>query len=202
MKTFSLRGANNVSRTIKAIEHQVMSRTRPAVPPVRLGLQKGRGRLPVNEYLGVPEVSGLWAAGDCAAVPTGEAGQFWPPTAQHGLREAITAAKNIEAAIEGRPLKPFVFTTLGQLATIGRRNGLWVQVLRFYRLGDVAKHLFNEAAAPGEEAPRHDGLDAGSAVRPRDRTDGHIARYPAVKRSIGSHSSSNKARMRRTNRFS
>ena len=51
-------------------------------------------------------------------------GKFFPPTAQHGLREAITAAKNIEAAIDGRPLKPFVFTTLGQLATIGRRTGV------------------------------------------------------------------------------
>ncbi len=53
-----------------------------------------------------------------------ETGNFFPPTAQHGLREAITAAKNIEAAIAGRPLKPFVFTTLGQLATIGRRTGV------------------------------------------------------------------------------
>ncbi len=34
------------------------------------------------------------------------------------------AAKNIEAAIDDRPLKPFVFTTLGQLATIGRRTGV------------------------------------------------------------------------------
>jgi NADH dehydrogenase len=79
----------------------------------------------VNEYLAVPEVSGLWAAGDCAAVPDGyETGDFFPPTAQHGLREAVRAAKNIEAAIMGRPLKPFVFTTLGQLATIGRRTGV------------------------------------------------------------------------------
>src|SRR4029077_13547695 len=69
--------------------------------------------------------TGLWACGDCAAIPDGyETGNFWPPTAQHGLREAIRAAKNIEAAIDGRPLKPFVFTTLGQLATIGRRTGV------------------------------------------------------------------------------
>jgi NADH dehydrogenase len=40
------------------------------------------------------------------------------------LREGLVAAKNIEAAILGRPLKPFVFTTLGQLATIGRRTGV------------------------------------------------------------------------------
>ena len=90
-----------------------------------LDCKKERGRLLVDEYLAVPGVSGLWAAGDCAAVPTGyETGNFWPPTAQHGMREAIRAAKNIEAAIDGHELKPFVFTTLGQLATIGRRTGV------------------------------------------------------------------------------
>jgi NADH:ubiquinone reductase (H+-translocating) len=98
---------------------------KPSAPIESLDCKKERGRLLVDEYLAVPGVSGLWAAGDCAAVPTGyETGNFWPPTAQHGLREAIRAAKNIEAAIDGRPLKPFVFTTLGQLATIGRRTGV------------------------------------------------------------------------------
>jgi NADH dehydrogenase len=40
------------------------------------------------------------------------------------LREAIVAAKNIEATIAGRALKPFAFKTLGQLATIGRHAGV------------------------------------------------------------------------------
>ena len=98
---------------------------KPGAAIESLGCKKERGRLLVNEYLAVPGVSGLWAAGDCAAVPDGyETGNFFPPTAQHGLREGIRAAKNIEAAIVGRPLKPFVFTTLGQLATIGRRTGV------------------------------------------------------------------------------
>ena len=86
--------------------------------------QKERGRLLVDEFLRVPGVTGLWAAGDCAAVPDSKTGKFHPPTAQHGLREGVVAARNIEAAIMGRPLKPFVFTTLGQLATIGRRTGV------------------------------------------------------------------------------
>ena len=98
---------------------------KPSAAIESLDCKKERGRLLVDEYLAVPGVNGLWAAGDCAAVPTGyETGNFWPPTAQHGLREAIRAAKNIEATIDGRPLKPFVFTTLGQLATIGRRTGV------------------------------------------------------------------------------
>ena len=86
--------------------------------------EKEKGRLRVNEYLAVPGLTGVWAAGDCAAVPDVKTGKFHPPTAQHGLREGLVAAKNIKAAILGRPLKPFVFTTLGQLATIGRRTGV------------------------------------------------------------------------------
>jgi NADH:ubiquinone reductase (H+-translocating) len=86
--------------------------------------EKEKGRLRVNEYLAVPGLTGVWAAGDCAAVPDARTHKFHPPTAQHGLREGLVAAKNIEAAILGRPLKPFVFTTLGQLATIGRRAGV------------------------------------------------------------------------------
>jgi NADH:ubiquinone reductase (H+-translocating) len=90
-----------------------------------LDCKKERGRILVNEYLAVPGLSGLWAAGDCAAVPDGyETGNFFPPTAQHGMREAIVAAKNIERTILDQALKPFVFTTLGQLATIGRRTGV------------------------------------------------------------------------------
>jgi len=98
---------------------------KPSAVIESLDCKKERGRLLVNQYLAVPGVSGLWAAGDCAAVPDGyETGNFFPPTAQHGLREAIRAAKNIEATILDRPLVPFVFTTLGQLATIGRRTGV------------------------------------------------------------------------------
>jgi NADH dehydrogenase len=89
-----------------------------------LPLRKERGRLLVNEFLGVPGTPGVWAAGDSAAVPEGNTGQFHPPTAQHGLREGRTAAKNIEAVIRGRPRKQFVYSTQGQLATIGRRSGV------------------------------------------------------------------------------
>jgi NADH dehydrogenase len=89
-----------------------------------LGYQKERGRLLVDDFLRVPGVSGLWAAGDCAAVPDGTSGKFHPPTAQHGLRQGLIAAKNIEAEIRGRQSTPFVFKTLGQLATIGHQTGV------------------------------------------------------------------------------
>ena len=94
----------------------------PVIAP--LSCEKERGRLLVSEFLAVTGVPGLWAAGDCAAVPVFNTDKFHPPTAQHGLREGLVAAKNIAAVVLDRPLKPFTFTTLGQLATIGRRTGV------------------------------------------------------------------------------
>src|SRR5207248_1049265 len=79
---------------------------KPSACIASLPHEKERGRLRVNEYLAVPGLTGVWAAGDCAAVPDVRTHNFHPPTAQHGSREGLVAAKNIEAAILGRPLKP------------------------------------------------------------------------------------------------
>jgi len=94
----------------------------PVIAP--LPCEKEHGRLLVSEFLAVTGFPGLWAAGDCAAVPVFNTDKFHPPTAQHGLREGLVVAKNITAMVLDRPLKPFIFTTLGQLATIGRRKGV------------------------------------------------------------------------------
>jgi NADH dehydrogenase len=97
---------------------------KPSPVIATLPCQKEHGRLLVSEYLAVTGVPGVWAAGDCAAVPILNTEKFHPPTAQHGLREGLVAAKNIAAVVLDRPLKSFRFTTLGQLATIGRRTGV------------------------------------------------------------------------------
>ena len=93
-------------------------------------------------------------------------------------------------------------TTGNNRPSHGRRDGLWVQVFGSYRLGDVAKHLLDEATASGQETSCYNGLDAGSFVRPRHRTGDHLARCPSFKRSAGSYSSANKTRIRSTNQFS
>jgi len=90
----------------------------------QLPVQREKGRILVNDVLAIPGFAGLWAAGDTAAVPDTKTGNFHPPTAQHGLREGRLAARNIEATILGRPLKPFIYKSQGQLATIGRRTGV------------------------------------------------------------------------------
>jgi len=84
---------------------------------------KERGRILVDDCLAVAGVPGLWAAGDCAAVPDGT-GKFYPPTAQHGMREAVVAAQNIAHAIAGEPLKAFRYKTVGMLASLGHHTGV------------------------------------------------------------------------------
>jgi NADH dehydrogenase len=85
---------------------------------------KERGRVLVNEYLEVPEWPGVWAFGDSAVVPNRKTGKPHPPTAQHALREGKLAAQNILATIRGEQKKPFLFSTLGLLAPIGKRTGV------------------------------------------------------------------------------
>jgi NADH:quinone reductase (non-electrogenic) len=117
--------------------------------PVIAGLPcpKEKGRICTNEYLQVPGFTGVWTAGDCAAVPDSQtaspagtassARTFYPPTAQHGMREAIVAAKNIERTILGRPLKPFQYRTMGMLASIGHHTGV-VSMFGFKFSGFIA----------------------------------------------------------------
>ena len=85
---------------------------------------KEHGRVIVNAYMEVPEWPGVWALGDCALVPDRQTGTYYPPTAQHALREGKVLAHNITATLRGGQKKPFIFTTLGQLAAIGKRTGV------------------------------------------------------------------------------
>jgi NADH:ubiquinone reductase (H+-translocating) len=106
-----------------------------------LPCQKDRGRLLVNEYLQVKGWPGVWALGDCALVPDLTTGKYCPPTAQHALREGRIVARNIAAELRGGVKKPFSFSTIGQLASIGRRTGV-ARVLGINFSGFVAWWLW------------------------------------------------------------
>jgi NADH dehydrogenase len=96
----------------------------PSAAVKDLPCAKQKGRVVVDVNLETPEFHGVWAVGDCASVPNPRTGTPHPPTAQHAIREAKQAAKNILAAIRGEPKKPFSFTTIGLLAAIGHRAGV------------------------------------------------------------------------------
>jgi NADH dehydrogenase len=75
----------------------------------------------VDRCLRVEGRPGVWALGDCAAIPAGEEnGQPVPPTAQAALQEGKAIAKNILAAIDdSQDLSPFEYRPLGQMVELG-----------------------------------------------------------------------------------
>jgi NADH:ubiquinone reductase (H+-translocating) len=89
-----------------------------------LPLPKRNGRIVVNDYLGIDGWAGVWAVGDCALVCDPGTGGFHPPTAQHALREGSAVAGNVAATLYGGRIKPFRYSTFGQLAAIGRHTGV------------------------------------------------------------------------------
>jgi NADH dehydrogenase len=83
-----------------------------------------RDRIKVNEFMEVEGHRGLWAVGDCALVLQRD-GMYSPPTAQHAIRQAKTAAGAIAATIRGRGrTRPYTFTGLGKLGSLGRGSAV------------------------------------------------------------------------------
>jgi NADH:ubiquinone reductase (H+-translocating) len=82
----------------------------------------------------------VWALGDCAAVKT-VSGKSAPPTAQHATREAVTAARNIVAAIRGGAAGGFAFEGLGTLGSLGHGSAV-AQIFGLKISGIVAWFLW------------------------------------------------------------
>jgi len=81
-----------------------------------------RGRLVVAATMRSADRSNVWALGDCAAVPDPH-GNPYPTLAQHAIRQAKVLARNITAALAGREPVPFVYDTLGIMASLGAGKG-------------------------------------------------------------------------------
>ena len=81
-----------------------------------------RGAVKVESTMAVPGAPGIWAVGDCAALNDGKTGKPCPPTAQFAIREAATLARNLKAALEGRPAQPFHFDSLGAMCVVGHQT--------------------------------------------------------------------------------
>lgn len=82
-----------------------------------------RGAVIVDANLRVPGFPLAWAVGDCAAIPDG-AGGFYPPTAQHAVREGPLLADNIVATLRGTGTQTFRFSSLGMMASLGARRAV------------------------------------------------------------------------------
>jgi NADH:quinone reductase (non-electrogenic) len=88
-----------------------------------------KGRIPVDDRLAVVGLDGVWAIGDCAAVPDRNRGSA-PPTAQHAIREAKVVAANVAADLgigESRHYRyssRTAFVNLGRYKAVGRIGAL------------------------------------------------------------------------------
>ena len=90
----------------------------------KLGCRRGKhGGILVDACCAVPGFSGVWAIGDCAEIPQ-RGGTTYAPTAQNATREGKRVARNILAALRSRPLRPFIYRPIGELAIVGRRTGV------------------------------------------------------------------------------
>jgi NADH dehydrogenase len=93
-----------------------------------LGLPLDHGRLVVNATLDVPGYPQVFAIGDAAAVPdltsTTHPPAICPPTAQHAMRQGAAAARNITAAVTGKPQRPYRHRDLGLVVDLGGRHAV------------------------------------------------------------------------------
>jgi NADH dehydrogenase len=89
-----------------------------------LPLPKQRGRLEVAPDMSVPSAPGVWALGDCAAVPNARSGKVSPPTAQFADAQARQLAANLVRKARGAATRRFRYRPLGQLAAIGHNKAV------------------------------------------------------------------------------
>jgi NADH dehydrogenase len=68
----------------------------------------------------LPGLENVWAVGDCVSITDPKTGAPFPATAQHAIREGPHVARNVLAALDGRPQTPFAYGELGMLVSVGR----------------------------------------------------------------------------------
>jgi NADH dehydrogenase len=81
------------------------------------------GRVKVDDHLRVEGMQGVWALGDCAAVPDPKRG-LAPPTAQHAVRQARVVAENVAAALGGEPSRRYAYTSRTAFVNLGRHKAV------------------------------------------------------------------------------
>jgi NADH dehydrogenase len=144
-----------------------------------------RGRVIVGEDLAVQGMTGVWAIGDCAAVPS-KRGGYSPPTAQHSVRQAKVAANNIAAALGNGEKRDFTYRGQAAFVNLGRYKAVGSLGSKFTFSGWLAwwmARTYHLSQIPGFARkiravidwtvslpfPR-DVADVGSFERPRELT--------------------------------
>lgn len=104
----------------------ILSCAGSAFSPLLDGLPYGqdeRGRIEVEATGRVVGSDSLWAAGDCAATPHPDGG-VCPTVATYAMFSGKHVGRNLVRQIQGKPLKPFRFSGLGEGCSIGHRRAV------------------------------------------------------------------------------
>jgi NADH:quinone reductase (non-electrogenic) len=94
----------------------------PSLAELSLPLDES-GRVTVDQYMRVDGLDGVWAIGDCAAVPdpSTDGASASPPTAQEAVRQGPAVAHNIacELGVSTNP-RPFSYKAKASFVNLGR----------------------------------------------------------------------------------
>ncbi len=95
----------------------------PSLGSLALPLDDDGGRVRVDDHMAVEGLNGVWAIGDCAAVPdpNHDGARACPPTAQHAVRQGRVVAHNIAAELGvGTRARPFTYKARAAFVNLGR----------------------------------------------------------------------------------
>ncbi|MFT4772539.1 MAG: NADH dehydrogenase [Cryomorphaceae bacterium] len=81
-------------------------------------------RIRVNRFNQVEGKAGLYAIGDLAYMETENFPKGHPQVAQPAIQQGRLLAKNLNRTLKGQEWKPFEYTDLGSMATIGRTRAV------------------------------------------------------------------------------
>jgi NADH dehydrogenase len=88
------------------------------------GLVLEKGRVVVDGTMRVAGVEGVWALGDCAAVPNAHDGKISPTLGQFAVRQSLQLAANLQAISRGGAPRPFSYHARGMFAALGHRKAV------------------------------------------------------------------------------
>jgi NADH dehydrogenase len=86
-----------------------------------------KGRLPCKADLTVKGVTGVFSAGDCAAVPDltkDDPNALCGPSAQHAVRQSKVLAANVASYLHGGSLRDYRHAYVGSVASLGLYRGV------------------------------------------------------------------------------
>ena len=123
VRSIEPRAVHLANETIDAATIVLSAGVLPNPLTASLPLAKDRhGRVIVDGGMRCPGRPEVWAIGDCASIP-GPDGKPYPTLAQHALREAKVLARNVHAILNGGSPKPFLYSTLGIMGSLGHAKG-------------------------------------------------------------------------------